>query len=319
MGRAMVRLEGGEAEAIPKSDREARFAAEVAAAAAKPAPTNEQKAAHGAAVKPMILDGALATFVSDPRNRPLLEAALKGEKPARVSPLLGDTLDEVAAYYRAAGINDYDWKPFGGDMKTATWDYYSFDLPKAQADPKAKAVPPIKVTSPAGMENWFAGDFDVQKAGWKSGAAPFGERSDNLKLPDWLKDRVGKRAPATLCENDVLLLRQSFALPPLKEGHRYRIRISGSVHNNMGEGYAIYVNGKLLAESKSGIVAWRREGHKPRGGHVYPQFRDDFKGGKVTIAVSNFPMDNRPAEALIPPGDTLSVWLEEMKLPPRGE
>ncbi len=108
MGRAMVRLEGGAAEAVPKSDREARVAAEVAAAAAKPAPTEEQKAAHGAAVKPMILDGALATFVSDPRNRPLLEAALKGEKPARVSPLLGDTLDEVAAYYRAAGINDYE-------------------------------------------------------------------------------------------------------------------------------------------------------------------------------------------------------------------
>ena len=32
MGRAMVRLQGGEAEAIPKSDREARVAAEVAAA-----------------------------------------------------------------------------------------------------------------------------------------------------------------------------------------------------------------------------------------------------------------------------------------------
>jgi alpha-galactosidase len=319
MGRAMVRLLGGEAEAIPKSDREARVAAETAAQAAKPAPTTEQKAASLAAVKPMILDGALAAFVNNPRYQPELKAAIKGEKPARVSPLLDDTLDEVATYYRAAGSNDYDWKPFGGDIKKATWDYFSFNLPKVQADPKAKVVPVAKVTYPAGMENWFAADFDVKKAGWKSGAAPFGERSDNLKLPDWLKDRVGKRAPATLCENDVLLMRKSFALPPLKEGHRYRIRISGSAHNNMGEGYAIYVNGKLLAESKSGIVAWRREGHKPRGGHVYPESRDEFKGGKVTIAVSNFPMDNRPAEALIPPGDTLSVWMEEMKLPPLGE
>ena len=319
MGRAMVRLEGGEAEAIPKSDREARVAAEVAAAAAKPAPTEEQKAAHGAAVKPMILDGALAAFVNNPRYQPELKSAIKGEKPARVSPLLNDTLDEAVAYYRSAGINDYDWRPFGGDTKIATWDYYSFDLPKVEADPKAKVVPAVKVTYPAGMENWFAPDFDAKKAGWKSGAAPFGERSDNLKLPDWLRDRVGKRAPATLCEHDVLLLRQSFDLPPLKEGYRYRIRISGSVHNNMGEGYAIYVNGKLLAESKSGIVAWRREGHRPRGGHVYPEFRDEFRGGKVAIAVSNFPMDNRPAEALIPPGDTLSVWLEEMKLPPLGE
>jgi hypothetical protein len=64
------------------------------------------------------------------------------------------------------------------------------------------------------------------------------------------------------------------------------------------------------------IVAWRREGRRPRGSHVYREFRDEFKGGKVTIAVSNFPMDNRPIDRLIPPGDTLSVWMEEMKLPP---
>ncbi len=309
MGRAMVRLLGGEAEAIPKSDREARVAAEVAAAAAKPAPTEEQKAAHGAAVKPMILDAALAAFVSNPRYQPELKAAIQGEKPARVSPLLNDTLDEAVAYYRAAGINDYDWKPFGGDMKTATWDYYSFDLPKGQD--KAKGG----LTCPAGMENWFAPDFDAKKAGWKSGVGPFGVENDPIKYPEWYKG--GKRIPPkTVCEKDVLLLRQSFDLPPLKDGYRYRVRVDGSAHANSGEGYAIYVNGKLLAESKSGIVAWRREGHKPRGGHVYPEFRDDFKGGKVTIAVSNFPMDNRPAEALIPPGDTLSVWLEEMKLPP---
>ena len=30
-------------------------------------------------------------------------------------------------------------------------------------------------------------------------------------------------------------------------------------------------------------------------------------------------MNNRPAEALIPPGAPLSVWLEEMKLSPLGE
>ena len=60
-----------------------------------------------------------------------------------------------------------------------------------------------------------------------------------------------------MCEKDVLLLRQSFELPPLQDGHRYRIRVGGSAHANMGEGYAIYVNGKLLAESKGGVVAWR--------------------------------------------------------------
>jgi hypothetical protein len=51
-----------------------------------------------------------------------------------------------------------------------------------------------------------------------------------------------KRVPAkTVCEKDVLLLRQTFGLPPLKDGHRYRSRVHGSVHANSGEGYAIYV------------------------------------------------------------------------------
>ena len=316
MGRAMVRLEGGKAETIPKSDREARLTAEQAAQAAKPAPTEEQKAASLAALKPMILDGALATFVNSERYAPALKAAITGEKPARATPYLNDALDEVADYYRAAGINDYDWKPFSGDMNSATWEYWGFNLPEAQADPKAKFIPVAKIAYPAGMENWFVADFDARKAGWKSGAAPFGERADKAKLPDFVKSRADKRVPATLCNSDVLLLRRSFDLPPLKKGCRYRIRVAGSAHNNMGEGYVIYVNGKLLAESKDGVVAWRREGNKPRGSYIWPEFRDDFKGGNVTIAVGNFPMHNRPVEGLIPPGEALNVWIEEMKLPP---
>jgi hypothetical protein len=37
----------------------------------------------------------------------------------------------------------------------------------------------------------------------------------------------------------------------------------------------------------------------------------------VIIAVSNFPMDNRSADGFLPASrDSLSVWLEEMKIPP---
>jgi hypothetical protein len=35
----------------------------------------------------------------------------------------------------------------------------------------------------------------------------------------------------------------------------------------------------------------------------------------VTLAVSNFPMNNRSADGFIPARAPLSVWLEEMKLP----
>ena len=316
MGRAMVRLQGGKAEAIPKSDRKARMSEETTAQAAKPVPTPERKAASLAALKPMIMDGALAAFVNNPRFQLELKAAIKGEKPVRVSPLLNDTLDEAVDYYRASGIADYDWKPFGGPIKDATWDYFSFDLPKSQPDPKSKVIPVAPVTLPAGLENWFAPDFDAKKAGWPSGAAPFGVAKDSIAYPEWYGP--SKRGPAkTLCEKDVLLLRQTFDLPPLKDGHRYRIRVNGSVHANSGEGFTIYVNGKLLADSKAGIVAWRREGWRPRGSHVWADFRDEFKRGKVTIAVSNFPMNNRPSDGLLPASrDSLSVWLEEMKIPP---
>ncbi|MHB1038672.1 MAG: sialate O-acetylesterase [Pirellulales bacterium] len=315
MGRAMVRLEGGRAEVIPKSDREARVAAEVAAAAAKPVPTEEQKTASLAAIKPMILDGAMVSFVSNPQNQPLLQATLKGEKPERTSHYLNDTLDEAVAYYRAAGIHDYDWNPFGGDMTSASWDYFAFDLPKTQD--KAKGGRDFTMAYPAGMETWFAPGFDTKRTGWKSGESPFGDPSE-ASSPEWYKG--GKRAPPkTVCKKDVLLLRQNFDLPPLKDGHRYRIRVGGSAHANMGEGYAIYVNGKLLAESRAGVVAWRREGGKQRGGHVGADFRDEFKGGKVTLAVSNFPMNDRPDDRFIPAGAPLSVWMEEMTLPPLGE
>lgn len=74
-----------------------------------------------------------------------------------------------------------------------------------------------------------------------------------------------------------------------------------------------------LDESKAGGVAWSRESGKPRGGHVWTGSRGEFKGGKVTIAVSNFPMNNQPDDRFIPARAPLSVWLQEMKLPLVGE
>jgi hypothetical protein len=82
-----------------------------------------------------------------------------------------------------------------------------------------------------------------------------------------------------------------------------------------GDGFAIYANGKLLAESKAGVTAWRREGNRPRGGHVRSDFIEDFKSGKVTLAVASFPMNNRGEKSFIPAGAPLKVWIEEMKVP----
>lgn len=316
MGRVMVRMLGGKAAEIPKSDREARYAARTAAAAAeaaKPEPTPAQESASVAALRPIFLDGALAAYLANPRYQPALQAALKGQRPARMPTLLNDALDEVADFYRAAGISDYDWKPFVPEIKDRPWLYHEFDLPKGQDN--TKGIADLKVTNPAGMENWFTAEFDPKSVGWKSGIAPFGVEKDTMIYPEWYG--ASKRGPVqTPTGKDVLLLRQTFDVPPAKDGHRYRIRVSGSAHLNFGEGYAIYLNGKLLAESKSGVTAWRKEGGKPRGSHLWADFRDEFKGGQITLAVANFPMNNTKGDGFLPAGKPLSIWLEEMKIPP---
>ena len=350
MGRAMVRMLGGEAEAIPKSDREARNAAAMAAEAAKPVPTEEQEAASLAAVKPMLLDGMLEAFVTNPRNQSALQEIIKGiAKPAKLPDYLEDMLDDTVAYFQVAGIDAYDWKPFGGNMKEATWDYVGFDLPNspykqsaaaasagevgedqnAEEQPAAKpkggknAPAPLEITLPSGMENWFMPEFDTKKAGWKSGPAPFSVKYDEMVPTNlaWIAKYplypLKRPLPKTVVENDVLLMRGTFDIPALKDGYRYRIRVNGSVHENSGEGYAIYVNGKLLAEVKNGVTGWRKQGL--RGSHVWTDFRDEFKGGKVTIAVANFPMSNWTPGDNIPIMAPLSVWVEEMKLPSLGD
>ena len=348
MGRAMVRLQGGEAESIPKSDREARVVAEMAAEAATAAPTEAQIAAARMTLQPMLLDGLLEKFISNPRNQSAVREAVKGtKKPAG----LDDVLDEAVAYYQAAGVHEYDWKPFGSNLKDATWDTFSFDLTNSPYKAKSAAsaagpedgnapegedasaakgkgkgkstndakAPAFVFTVPAGLTNWFMTTYDAKAAGWQSAPAPFGVRLEEMtpsniawlaKYPEYpLKRPMAK----TICEKDVLLLRGCFEFPPVKAGYRYRIRVDGSIHENPGEGYAIYINGKLLAEQKEGVLNFRAQGL--RGSPVWDDFRDEFKGGKVTIAVANFPMNNWNA-SFMPFRAPLRVWVEEMKIPP---
>ena len=170
------------------------------------------------------------------------------------------------------------------------------------------------------MENWFAPDFDAKKAGWKSGAAPFGVAKRIRSAVSRNAYGPSKRTlPNTVSDNDVLLMRETFDLPPLKEGHRYRIRVDGSVHANSGEGYAIYVNGKLLAESKNGITAWRREGWRPRGSHVWAGFPRRIQGRQGDHRGQQLPDEQLDSRRLHPRlRDPSSVWLEEHETPAGG-
>ena len=319
MGRAMVRLSGGEAENIPKSDREAQSAQRVAARAAeaaKPAPTAEQVAASREAIKPVILEATIPDFIANPRYQPAILAALQGAKPAKPNYALRDELDSVVDHYKAAGVNDFNWKQIFGTTHES-WDYLGLNLP-AGFD-LTKPIADLAAILPQDQKNWFAMDFDAKKAGWKNGPQPFGVAEDKKVYPEWYVQRYGGSRyvkPKTVVESDVLLLRGTFDLPPLKDEHRYRILVNGSPHPNSGEAFAIFVNGKPMAFFNTGITAWRREGGQPRGAHIIAEFREEFAKDQVTLAIASFPAANVKAATDVPPaGPSFSVSIEEMLVP----
>ena len=300
LGRAMVGLLGGEAAPLPQPPRPAPVPSA--------APEAFRTPAAMAALRSIVLDGIAAAFIAEPANQPQLVAASRGERPARSDQFLNDTMDSLTAIHRAAGIHDYDWRVFGPDLRDLEWDYFSF---APQEPPSGKGGRYRQVRYPEGMEKWFATDFNPTKAGWKKGLPPFGQLAGKAEpLGACQRDICGcGEKPRTLWEHEVLLARGTFEIPAFKDGHRYRLVVGGSAHVNAGEGFALYVNGRLLAESNAGVG--KRQGGQARGGHVFADFRDEFKGGKVTIAVTSFLREANGA-----PRGHLTVWLEEQKLPP---
>jgi hypothetical protein len=310
LGRAMVGLLGGKAEPLPQAPRPMT-------APPTTEPTGEQLAAARKKLAPIILDGVIPDFTANPENQAAIAAAAKGLRPQRQNQFLRDSIDLLNNIYNFVGIHDYDWHVFGKDLRDFEWDWFSFDPPEVQ--PKEKPNRYRKLTCPAGMENWFAPDFDAAKAGWKKGLPPFGQLDGKLE-PLGQCDRTGScgcgEKPKTLWNKEVIMIRGAFDIPPLKDGHRYRIVVGGSSHVMSGEGYAIYANGKLLAESTTGVP--NRAGGQPRGVHIYADLRGEFIGGKVTLATTSFLQFSKKG-AEIPPRGHLTVWIEEQKLPPLGQ
>jgi alpha-galactosidase len=310
LGRAMVGLLGGNAEPLPQPARPKRVAQQEASE-----PSDEEKAAAQRALAPIILDGIAASYVANPRyNKSLIQEAA-GERPQRANQFLRGSLYGLINCYRAAGINNHDWRPFGPDLNKAQWDYFSFDPPETLTAQKGNRF--RQVTYPKGMTKWTAPEFDAAKAGWKKGLQPFGQFDGKLAP---VTERCTapfcrcSEKPKSLWEKEVILVRGMIEIPPLKAGHRYRIVLGGAAHVNSGEGYAIYINGKLLAQSVAGVAI--RQGGQPRGGHIYHDVRDEFQGGKVTIAVTSFLRYNHPRIKPYPPRGHLTLQIEEQKLPP---
>jgi hypothetical protein len=321
LGRAMVELLGGKVEypsaAADKNHAGVPFMLP---------PTEEEIASMTNAFKPIILDSLLPKFVSSSDGIPSyrrggieLKNMIKNVAPAQPRNVeLTSQLDQVISFYNLVGENSYDWKSFGPEMQTANWHYHTFD-PKEKAPKDAKGnVGDMyrEITLPAGMENWFATDFDTAKAGWKTGAAPFGMK-DGKKEPLIASCKVPhcgcNHTPGTLWDKEVLLMRQTFEIPDFKADHRYRIIVGGSGHQRAGEGFALYLNGKLVSEAKGGYY---KGGGAARGAYVFEDIKPEFKDGKATFAVKAFLRQTGFRGVTAPAQGNLSVWMQEAKLPP---
>ena len=357
LGRAMVKLLGGTAEELvlpapaPKHPNvELVYSGAIANRRSEEGkrPSPEQYQAMGEALRPILLGDMLPSFLTaayargartpqDPVyfdifkiSSPYKLADVMSGKPVnwsdkRAPDSVDGQLESLLRHYRAAGFNEYGWKQFGTDTRTAEWSYYSFDPPEKLEAKVSGRYRDITLTQ--GMENWFAADFESSAVGWKTGKAPFGQSDGKIAPRPKLKERrpncyMDERCacdtiPNTLWEKEVLLMRRTFEIPAIKDGHLYRVILGGAGCERSGEGYAIYVNGKLLTMRKGGFA----KNPGVRGAYIPNDLLPEFKKGKVEIAVINYlrytHMKNGTAymNKDVPPNGQVTLFLEETKLP----
>lgn len=338
LGRAMVELQGGKAEKLTIANRPQQspdvktiFSDAVTGNFNKRGPHYgpDYYREMGQALKPIIMDEMVPGFIETAfasNSRSALKGIVTGKKTGRAPVDIRSDLDTLIDYYDMAGVTGYGWKPFGPEMRTAEWSYFSFDPPEKQEAGKSDRF--RKITFPKGMENWFAADFDSSQAGWETAKAPFGRMGDKLdrRRPSCNGTHCQcSEIPATLWEKEVLLMSQTFEIPAMKKGHAYRLILGGAGCDRSGEGFAIYVNGKLLTQANGGF--YRYSGI--RGAYIYEDILPEFEGGKVTIAVINFlrythfknvthyhgPHPSFRGKE-VPPNGHVSLWMEEAKLSP---
>jgi hypothetical protein len=159
-------------------------------------------------------------------------------------------------------------------------------------------------------------DFDAANAGWKSVAAPFGQKNGALEawIPGCKVSYCGCHiTPKTLWDHEVLRMRQTFDVPSLDHDQRYRIIGGGAGHAWSGEGFALYLNGKLVSEVQGGDS---KGGGDARGAFVFNELLPAFANGKITLAVKALLRQNGRRNKSAPPSGHLGVWLESARLPP---
>jgi len=271
-----------------------------------------------AKLAPIVREQLISEYMA--KHRAALLAAAAARKPSRTSAYLVSALDDLVGLYRTLGVTDYEWRDFGPSLADREWDYFQFDPPEQQAyDLSPWRYRPV--TLPAGMEGWAEPGFDPAKAGWKKGRAPFGQFAGRLitdaaECSSLFKGAAGLDPMRTLWDKEVLLVRGVVDFPPLEPGHIYRVRILTGDQVGVGDGYRLFVNGRLLTEIQQGVG--RREGGKPRGGFITEDVLGEFAKGPVTLAATTFLRYGNRAIVTMPPvpQGIFSIRVEQMKLPP---
>jgi hypothetical protein len=279
-----------------------------------------------AVLKPIITEELIPEFVGKSQARLATLAMLETQNFQCGGS--NDAIDQLASLHNRAGNTSHDWRMFH-DLINAEWSYHSFDpIPAEQVPFDQLGCRYRKLTLPTGMDEWFTPAFDPAKAGWKTGRSPFGNFKDQIPTGPFSKCSESCVGPTcfaaipanTLWEKEVLLMRGSFQLPPLKDGHRYRIRVNHASHVGNGNGVGIWINGKLLIEHDKTIN--RGGGEQPYGAFITREMLDEFRKGEVAIAVKSFiryndKRDAKPTEKA--PQGIISIHFEEQLLPPMGD
>jgi hypothetical protein len=282
------------------------------------------------AIQPIIMEDLIPEFVG--RNRAKLHQFAAGEVQSGYAGGSRDAIDGLVALYDRAGHKDYGWKMFM-DLRNAEWIYHSFDpIPSEQVPFDQLITRYRKVTLPKGVDKWFETAFEGNDANnhgaFKWGKSPFGHYMGKMPTGPVHKCGAGCTGPGcygatkinSFWEKEVLLLRQHFKVPPVKPGHRYRLRINDGNHVGSGGGHIIYINGEPLIEAKT--CNGRGSGGLPKGAYITREFMDDLSGGNVCIAVMTFLRYNdkykvKPSSPV--PQGKFSLHIEEQKLPPMGD
>jgi len=89
--------------------------------------------------------------------------------------------------------------------------------------------------------------------------------------------------------------------------------VGGAGHGWSGEGYALYIEGKLVSEMTLGFY---KNGGPPRGVFLFNDLQQEMAGKEVTVALKGFLRMSGHKSSEAPPRGHLSAWVQSAKLPP---